>query len=254
MSFSYLNKVSAPENMQKFLELAQLAVGVGQNVNNVFEIGNRFQNTNPMELCIRMIMDEPNSAAMVKERYIGAEYDLQAMLAMPKDSLGWTYATILSTMGYDPEFYPHATENMTDGEYISFRTGKTHDIHHILTGFSLDNFGELGVISIAAGQTRFPSFLFVDLLSLMMSFFFSEQLYNEASSPPEQAQTLKYKLELISQGLAIAKQAKPLFPIKWEEGFEKPLEQWRTELNITPVKTGPYSWYSNPKLQEALQF
>lgn len=43
--------------------------------------------------------------------------------------------------------------------------------------------------------------------------------------------------------------AKPLFPIKWEEGLERPLDEWREELNIQPVTDGPYSWYSHPALQ-----
>jgi len=47
----------------------------------------------------------------------------------------------------------------------------------------------------------------------------------------------------------MAQECKPLFPVKFEEMLEKPLEV-RKELNITPLKEGP-SWYQYPKIKEA---
>lgn len=252
MSYKYLNNLATSENLEKFLELVNFAAGSGQDVNNVFEISKRLLNSRQMNLCVKTLMNEPESAKIVAEKYIGPEYDLKGMLAMPKDSLGWTYAKIISALGYSPQFYPAASSEMNDADYISFRINKTHDIHHILTGFSLDNFGELGVISVTVAQTRYPSFLLLDLLALLMSFFTDDKLYLEAETPEEQQKTIKYKFDLISQGIAIGQAAKPLFPIKWEEGLERPLAEWRTELNIEPVTTGPYSWYAHPTLQAAI--
>lgn len=252
MSFNYINQITSPENMEKFAELVRIAAGAGEDVSNAFQVSHRFLGTKPMELCVRAIMSDPNSAEMVKERYVGTNYDLNAMLAMPKNSLGWTYAKVISTMGYDPQFYPPAQAEMTEEEYIYFRVFKTHDIHHILTGFSLDNFGELGVISVTVAQSRYPGFLFIDLLSLLISFFTSDKLSTETDLPEEEIKTLGYKFKLISQGIEMGQSAKTLFPIKWEEGLEKPLAQWREDLNITPATTGSYSWYTNPKIQEAI--
>jgi ubiquinone biosynthesis protein COQ4 len=252
MSFNYVNQIASPENLEKFGELVKIAAGAGQNVTDAFKINDRLLNTNSMNLCVRLIMNDPASAAIIKERYIGAEYNLEEMLKMPKHSLGWTYATIMSTLGYDPQFYPSPKLEMTDAEYISFRVFKTHDIHHILTGFSLNNFGELGVISLTVSQSRFPGFLFIDLLSLMISFFTADKLSSEAEIPEEEVKTLKYKFDLISQGLHMGESAKSLFPIKWEENFERPLNEIREELNINPSTTGIYSWYTNPILKNAI--
>lgn len=252
MSFNYINEITSPENLAKFADLVKIAGGAGQDVSSAFKVSDRFLGTKPMELCVRAIMSDTNSAEIVKERYIGLPYDLDAMLAMPKHSLGWTYAKVMSTMGYDPQFYPPAKPEMNDEEYVNFRVFKTHDIHHILMGFSLNNFGELGVISVTVAQSRFPGFLFIDLLSLLISFFASDKLTSETSLPEDQIKTLGYKFKLISQGLEIGQSAKTLFPIKWEEYFEHPLDELRKELNIIPVTTGVYSWYSNPELQSAI--
>jgi ubiquinone biosynthesis protein Coq4 len=110
----------------------------------------------------------------------------------------------------------------------------------------------LGVISVTVAQTRYPTFLLIDILSLLMTFFTSDTLLNEVESDADLNKTLGYKFELISQGITIGRNAKPLFPIKWEEGWEKPLDQWRKELNIKPVLDGPWSWYSRPELQSAI--
>jgi ubiquinone biosynthesis protein Coq4 len=252
MSFRYIDHLITPENLKQFLELADLAAGASKDVNNVFDLSDKLHPSRPMQLCIQAIQSNPASAEFLKERYIGPPYDLEAMLKMPKDSLGWTYAKVLSTLGYDPQFYRTPDHFENDAEYISFRVYKTHDLHHILTGFSLDNMGELGVISVTSGQTRYPAFIFIALMSLLISFFNSEQLYSKDLEKTEKARTLGYAFKLINQGIDMGQAAKPLFPIKLEEYLEHPLDEVRQELNIHPVTEGIYSWYSNPELQAAL--
>jgi ubiquinone biosynthesis protein Coq4 len=63
---------------------------------------------------------------------------------------------------------------------------------------------------------------------------------------------LEYSFDLISQCIRIGRQAKRLFPGKFEEGLERPIEEWRAELNIEPVRDGLWSWYSRPELAAAI--
>jgi ubiquinone biosynthesis protein Coq4 len=110
----------------------------------------------------------------------------------------------------------------------------------------------LGVISISVGQFSFPGFLFLDLVGLMLAFFQTEKLDDELNDDLEQASSLGYSFDLISQGMAIGIKAKPLFPILWEERMAQNLEELRSELGIEPVRDGKYSWYSNPTIMNAL--
>jgi ubiquinone biosynthesis protein Coq4 len=48
-------------------------------------------------------------------------------------------------------------EIRNDIDYITQRLRKTHDLHHILTGFSLGDCGEFGVISVSIDQIQHPS-------------------------------------------------------------------------------------------------
>jgi ubiquinone biosynthesis protein COQ4 len=252
MGFRYIDKVITPENLQKFLELADNAAGAGQDVNNIFDLSDKLNTSRPMGVCVKAIKQDAASLALLEERYVGPLYDLHAMLKMPKGSLGWTYARIMEAMGYDPQFYRIPDRFESEEAYVNFRVYKTHDIHHILTGYSMDGFGELGVISVFAGQIGFPAFVFVDLLSMLISFFASDELYTKAETPIEQARTLGYKFRIISDGIEMGMRAKRLFPVKWEEILDQPLEELRSQFQIEPVTEGIFSWYSDPKLQSAI--
>jgi ubiquinone biosynthesis protein COQ4 len=251
-SFKYINEIVSRGNLQQFLEMADLAAGAGKDVNNVFDLSDRFNRSRTMERCLTALRSNPASARMLEERYEGPPYDLDAMLKMPKHSLGWTYARVLSTMGYDPQFYRRPDHFADDAAYVNFRVYKTHDLHHVLTGFSLDDLGEMGVISVSSAQFGFPAFVFLGLLGMLTQFFTSEHLYREDMDVTETGKTLGYVYNLIGKGVEIGQAARPLFPVKWEEGFERPLAAWREELNIRPVTEGVFSWYTRPNLAAAV--
>ena len=42
---------------------------------------------------------------MLEERYMGPEYDLDELSKLPKDTLGYNYAFLMKTMGFEPHFY-----------------------------------------------------------------------------------------------------------------------------------------------------
>jgi ubiquinone biosynthesis protein Coq4 len=251
-SFKYINDIVSRDSMQKFLELVDLASGAGKDVNNVFDLSDRFNQSRPMERCLKALRGHPASARMLEERYVGPLYDLEAMVRMPAQSLGWTYGRVLTAMGYDPQFYRRPESFADDAAYVNFRVYKTHDIHHILTGFSLDDLGEIGVISVSSAQFGYPAFVFLGLLGMLRQFFFSEERYREDMDAAEMRKTLGYHYRVIAKGLEMGEAAAPLFPIKWEEGFERPLAEWRRELNIDPVTDGVFSWYTRPNLAAAV--
>lgn len=251
-SFKYINELVRGDNLQQFLELVDLAAGSGRDVSNVFDLSDRLNGSRPMARCLEAIRSQPASARMLAERYAGPLYDLEAMARMPRYSLGWTYARVMSTMGYDPQFYRRPESFADDAAYVNFRVYKTHDIHHIVTGFSLDDLGEMGVISVSSAQFGFPAFVFLGLLGMLMQFFSAKQLYREDLEPTEIGKTLGYHYRVISLGIEMGQAAKPLFPVKWEEGLERPLADWRRELNVRPVTEGVFSWYSRPQLAAAV--
>jgi hypothetical protein len=254
MGFRYLNKVASPEHIKEFLELADLAAGAGEDAGNVFELSRRLSG-NPMSRCLRRLQQDPAAAALIQSRKLCGPYDVAAMKQLPKGSLGHTYATVMETLGYDIDFFPDPSfyNNLeSDADYVNYRVYATHDLHHILSGYSLDDYGETGVISISMGQFSFPGFSLINLVGLMLNFFDTDKADEDFATPEEYAGSIGYTYDLITQGMEMGIRAKPLFPVIWEERMAQNLEKLRSELGIEPVREGPYSWYSNPVITAAL--
>ena len=131
-----------------------------------------------------------------------------------------------------------------DTDYVTMRVRKTHDMYHTVSGFNMV-IGEIGVIALNVTQYSYPAFMLIDLVAVgsacfpgLTSIINSEKIHSSAI------------FGTLSKGIKMAQECKPLFPVKFEELLEKPLDEVRKELNITPLKEGP-SWYQYPKIKEA---
>lgn len=256
MGFRYLDQIATEDHIQGFLELADLAAGAGASANNVFLLSHRLRDSKPMKLCLAQLNRDPASAALIAQRRLSGPYDTAALKALPRGSLGHTYATVLEALGYDINFFPEPQffNNLeSDADYINYRVYATHDLHHIVSGFSLDNFGELGVISISVAQFSHPGLAFTDLMALLLSWFRNDTPIDELQTVTEQARTAAYGFGRISQGLEMGLAAKPLLTVIWEERMGQALEELRSQLGIEPEREGAWSWYSDLTLTAALK-
>ena len=256
MGYQYLNNLVREENLQRFLELADVAAGVGSSVDSAFELQMRLRNSKPMQLCIKRLNADPASAALIASRHVAPPYDPEALRAMPRGSLGHTYATVLAVMGHDLNFFPkpaYWNNFETDADYINYRLASAHDLHHILTGFSPNRGGgEVGVLSFDLAQTSHPALAAVDLVSLMMAWVHGDTPLAELDDPAQKANTAASFYRSISTGMEMGIAAKPLFPVLWEERMEQDLEELRHELEIDALREGVASWHTNPAIQAAL--
>lgn len=255
MGFRYLDQIATREHLQEFLQLADLAAGAGHAASNVFQLADRLRESAPMRLCERILAEDPAALALIRQRRLSGPYDAQALRQLPKGTLGHTYVTILDTLGYDINFFPDPAfyNNLeSDADYINYRVFATHDIHHVVSGFSLDGFGELGVISISVGQFNHPGLAFTDLISLLLNWFRSDTPEHQLSSHAERLKTASYTFRMISHGLEIAAEAQPLFPVIWEERLGQDLGELRRELGVQAVTEGPWSWATHPEIAAAL--
>jgi ubiquinone biosynthesis protein COQ4 len=243
------------ENLDAFLGLMDLAAGAGDSAENVFEQTHRLRASKPMQLCLKRLAQHPESQALIERRYGGGSYDSAALRALPQGTLGHTYATVMEVMGYDINFFPKPeffASLEIDADYVNYRATATHDLHHILSSFSLNNFGELGVISISVAQFSHPGSAFLDLMALLLSWFRSDTPIDQLETIQEQARSASYAYKMIGNGLEMGLNAKPLFPVIWEERWEHNLDELRAELGIVPALDGPWSWASNEVIRQAL--
>ncbi len=207
--------------------VTDLLKSMGQNTDSVFDIEDNFRGSNQMKVCVDRVKAIPEARALMESRFMGPAIDLEALSQLSRGTLGHTYATVMKALDYDPNFF-RQREIKTDEDWVTMRLRKTHDLVHLVTGFGPTG-GELGVLSIQAVQIGYPSSMLLQVASMGMAL-------------KQQPERLPDVTQQAARGMGMAIQMKPLIAQRWEDGWDKPMGQWREDLNITdPVIDEPYS-------------
>jgi ubiquinone biosynthesis protein COQ4 len=163
---------------------------------------------------------DPACAALIDERWIPGEQNLEQLAALPEGSLGHAYAKEMNRLGYNPNLHAGMAPE-SDAMYVELRLSQTHDLWHVITGFDTSVNGEIGLQAFHLTQFPYP------LASVLTAHALLSTTILEADQLPALVQA-------IHAGLQLGQQSRPLFAQRWEEGWEKPLTQWRQELNLLP--------------------
>ncbi|MGF1932871.1 MAG: Coq4 family protein [Nostoc sp. ChiQUE02] len=188
------------------------------NLDYIYNLEDELRYTQASLLAVEWLKTQPQVSLLIQERYIAPSPNIEVLLQYPEDSLGYAYASYIKKSGFDPGFY-RQMQVEDDVSYVLLRSRQTHDIWHVVTGFKTDGLGELGLKAFELAQTRRNLAVFLvggGLLSILVK------------SPD----VLPDLLEQIAVGYTMGSKAKPLLAQKWEEHWDKPLLEWRTELGI----------------------
>ncbi len=219
-----------PEEIQQpnyihLLKVAKYFMGVfsgGDTVALVTELGETLAEMPISELLVKQLKSDEAAAEMIQERYMAKPHNLEELLQYPKESLGYLYASNMKARGFRSEDLYASFEINSDVSYVNARVAQTHDIWHIITGFSVSLMDEVGLQAFYLTQFHEPLSVITITASLIYSILIK----------PEELPPL---LNVIAKGMEMGQKAQPLFAQKWEENWEKPLSEWQTELNIQPV-------------------
>lgn len=225
----------AYEGLAPMLERVKMVTGFiatpNRDVATVFDLEDSYVGSPQMAACVERMKADPEMGKRIAEGYVTPDYDPDALIELPPDTLGHAYARLLKSFDYAAHFY-RDRELRTDADYCIMRMRKTHDIHHAVTGFVPKGHGETGVIAVSAYQFGYPAYLLIDLAAMALSV--------------HPGGAFQQTFDWIGVGMKMGHDCKPLAGIKWEEGWDKPLAVWRQELGITPVTSGDASWYETP--------
>ena len=199
----------------------------GGDLRTVADLVDSFLDTPQMADCVRRFRALPGGAELMDQRYPPLQPDIATLSQLPQGSLGQRYAQLITSLGYDPEFFrPRPID--TEAQWLTQRIATTHDIHHVVSGFGTTPQGESGVLAITAAQIGFPAYVLLTSASQLASFRFQVDRFEGISSA-------------VAHGQGIARQAQCLALARWEEGWERPVEHWRQELGISdPAEHEPY--------------
>jgi ubiquinone biosynthesis protein COQ4 len=192
-----------------------------ESLQSVGEMSDVLVATPAFDLAAEHLMQDSACAALIRDRYIPFAHDLNALLAYPRNSLGYIYSVAMKKSGFDPNLHAGMSSE-SYAQYVELRLSQTHDIWHILTGFDTSEISEIGLQAFHLAQFPYPLGTMLIANALISSTLFA---------PKE----LPQLLGAIAQGWQMGQVANPLFAQRWEEAWEKPLAQWQAELNIQPA-------------------
>jgi ubiquinone biosynthesis protein Coq4 len=217
-----VQELQAMPPMQPFLAL----MAGDSSLEIVGDLSDTLLATPSFQQAVTVLQQDPAAAALIAERYMAPPHDLDALLRYPPDSLGHIYALHMKASGFRAEDLYLDIPIQSEASYLEARLSQTHDIWHLITGFSTNVVDEIRLQAFHLPQFPYPLAVALISSTLMSTLLFS----------PDELPTL---LDAIQQGWNMGKTAKPLFAQKWEEHWDKPLATWRAELGITPLSNIP---------------
>jgi len=188
---------------------------------SVYDVEDGLRHRRATMLAVEFVKQDPGVAQIFAERYLAEPPDLEQLGQLPEGSLGRVYADYLRDSGFEADFY-RSLEVEDDASYFLLRMRQTHDIWHLVAGFNTDVPGELGLKAFELAQTRRP----------LSAVLLSGGVLSAVFKAPE---TIGPLLEQIAIGYRLGSTAKPFLAQRWEEHWERSLDDWRELLNFQPL-------------------
>lgn len=161
--------------------------------------------------------------AMWQTRFQAPRYDIQQLSRLPAHTLGGAYARHMEKNGLRPDYYREVTPRHRM-QYLRERIHQTHDVWHIVTGFSTDEFGEVGLQGFYFAQFTNGQAALIGAVAILKSLLRG------------QFSDLEKHIDTFCQGYCSGKRAERLFEVKWEELWNESLEEVRKRYRIEPPR------------------
>lgn len=188
------------------------------SLDSAFAVANSVKDGPLGEQALRHLLSDRHFKALVDEGWRPGKIDLQNLQTLPEGSLGRCYADQLISQGITPDTLIDPTPVTNDGEFVVHRIRETHDIVHVLTGFGLDGDSEIGLQGFNLAQNRSP-------VAVML-------IFGAMLSSLQNDEPLEPLLRALAHGFQMGLDAELVIGRKLEEGWERPLKDWRAELKL----------------------
>jgi ubiquinone biosynthesis protein COQ4 len=168
----------------------------------------------------------PSILPLIQERYWEPWPSLGELQALPEGSLGHTLGQLLADQGLkplpDPVIPPGADG---DDRYLQLRIRHTHDVWHAVTGFPPTLAGEAGLNGFTCEQLRWPG------CALLLAADLIHRVDDDESNSQDNGIDVG---RAVAFGLELGASAAPFLAQRWEQGWQRPLQDWREALGLSP--------------------
>ena len=219
-------QIKLGERLQSLKLLAGLAALLKNpgSLDSILAIGGNVKDSPMAEQMARHLLENPDFTQLVKEGWRPQPIDLSALQSLPEGTLGRCYADQLISLGITPDTLLDPSPVNNERDYIMHRLKETHDIAHVLTGFGIDGVSELGLQGFNLAQNRSP-------LAVML-------IFGGMLKALQKDEPLAPMLRALAKGFQMGLDAELVIARKLEEGWDRPLNEWRNELRLPEAITG----------------
>ena len=195
------------------------------DVNSALDLLNASYDTPAAAAARRRLQADPAIAPLIAERYWGPWPELADLAALPAGSLGHRYGSLLADQGLDPLPPPLLNEHAdAEATYLQRRIRHTHDVWHAIAGCPTTLAGEAAMNGVTTEQLRWPGSALLIAADLIHRVH--DDLEPEGQTGVDVGLAIAYGLELGASTSA------PLLAQRWEEGWDRPLKEWREQLGV----------------------
>lgn len=170
---------------------------------------------------LQWLAEQSNMNSLMEGNWQPPKINLDELSKLNQGSLGKVFACNLLKEGFDPreltDIDPYPINSHR--EYLLHRNWQTHDILHTLTGFDVNPLGEIALQAFSYANCRQPMHLFIMFGSLFKTGDSDLQIFESV-------------LSAIGRGFELGGQSPLLMSYKFEEGWQRPISDWRKELNL----------------------
>ncbi|MFO0677823.1 MAG: Coq4 family protein [Polyangiaceae bacterium] len=147
--------------------------------------------------------------------------DFAALRALPEGTLGREYVRFLDDNGITPDVFKRPDLANAEVAYLAQRIRQTHDLWHVLTGYSPDVPGEILLQWFTYAQTRAPSAFLIGLFGTLRFGIFERGFLPRVVHAYRKGGACRF-----------------LATVRWESRWNDRVEDLRREFDCTNVASG----------------
>ncbi len=216
------NRKIPAELLELFWQEAENPVGSGNVIEKVTAFGGTFDNE-LRQAYNQAMLGHPGTAEAYQEGFLRTTLEVQNLKECQPGSLGYTYYHQIVDNGLEFEILKTHQLVQINGvtDYSGRRVLQTHDLWHVVTGYTTDGLDEIALQAFQLAQLGSP--FSSNLLAMLMT---RAALLNP--------QMIPYFMQAISEGWQHGRSSCPFLPIRWENFWNSPVEELRHKLQIQP--------------------
>lgn len=166
---------------------------------------------------LERFLAEPDGPALLHEKPAidSRSVDFDRLLALPDTTLGGAFARHMRDNGLSPDVFQRPPGAPEDIAYLAQRLRQSHDLWHVVTGYSTSVVDELALQAFTWSQIRAPGPLVLSVAGALRWGLADRSVFAR-----------------VFEGYRRGRRARPLLALRWEDLWEEDLTALRRRLGL----------------------